>query len=172
MLNKRVITLPPIQELLTEIGERHADDDNIEKQAPSEAVKKHKSVPFSAYEDVLILRAIRFYLGKVADMKIPWSFWQQYKKCTGSTRSESSLYHHWNGSMRKKYGLYLGMGRIDECIERAQASAANSEVYNNYISLEIKDSERLAMINPFNSYTSMPLQEQGSRPLIRSVSQK
>ena len=68
-------------------------------------------------DDMQILKAIKAYYGNSFSGNVPWSFWQTYIKTTGCNRSSSSLYHHWNGSMQRKYGSYLKQKRIDECIQ-------------------------------------------------------
>lgn len=84
--------------------------------------QKSKATTFTSAEDVTILKALRLYLGKSASLKVPWSFWQFYRKLSGSQRSDSSLYHHWNGAMVKKYGCFIKDGRIDDCIKWAESS--------------------------------------------------
>lgn len=83
---------------------------------------KGKPTTFTVLEDISILRAMRMYLGPNIPLKIPWNFWQLYRKFSGSLRSDSSLYHHWNGAMIKKYGNLIKEGRIDECIRWAESS--------------------------------------------------
>lgn len=83
---------------------------------------------FTVLEDIAILKAMRLYLGKNVSLKIPWSFWQFYRKFTGSQRSDSSLYHHWNGAMVKKYCNFIKDGRIDECISWAENSCESKEI--------------------------------------------
>ena len=83
---------------------------------------KGKPTTFTILEDISILRAMRLYLGPSIPVKIPWSFWQVYRKFCGSQRSDSSLYHHWNGAMLKKYGNLIKEGRIDDCIRWAEDS--------------------------------------------------
>ena len=85
-------------------------------------LSKEKQTTFSALEDISILKAMRLYLGKNVTFKIPWSFWQIYRRSTGSQRSDSSLYHHWNGAMAKKYSNFIKDGRIDECIKWAESA--------------------------------------------------
>lgn len=83
---------------------------------------KGKPTTFSVLEDISILKAMRLYIGKNVSLKIPWSFWQLYRRYTGSQRSDSSLYHHWNGAMVKKYGNFIKDGKIDECIQWAEST--------------------------------------------------
>ena len=91
------------------------------KQGQQQPVKG-KQTTFTALEDISILKAMRLYLGKNVSFKIPWSFWQLYRRSTGSQRSDSSLYHHWNGAMIKKYGNFIKEGRIDDCIQWAESA--------------------------------------------------
>jgi hypothetical protein len=67
-------------------------------------------------DDFSILKVVGAYFGTTFRGKIPWSFWQTYKRVTGSTRSTSSLYHHWNGAIKKKYDAFLSTGRLSDCI--------------------------------------------------------
>jgi hypothetical protein len=75
-----------------------------------------RSAPYTLVDDLSILKVVAAYYGFGFQGKIPWSFWQTYKRVTHSTRSNSSLYHHWNGAMRKKYEQFLTTGRMSECI--------------------------------------------------------
>lgn len=86
---------------------------------------KGRPTTFSTAEDISILKAMRLYLGNKISTKIPWSFWQLYRRFTGSQRSDSSLYHHWNGAMIKKYGSFIRDGKIDECIRWAESALSN-----------------------------------------------
>jgi hypothetical protein len=64
-----------------------------------------------------ILKFIAAYYGMDFHGKLPWSLWQTFKRTTGSPRSTSSLYHHWNGAMKKKYGAFLEGGKLSDCIQ-------------------------------------------------------
>jgi hypothetical protein len=75
-----------------------------------------RSSPYSLADDLSILKVVGAYFGTDNPGKIPWSFWQTYKRVTGSTRSNSSLYHHWNGSIKRKYDGFLSTGRLNDCI--------------------------------------------------------
>jgi hypothetical protein len=68
-------------------------------------------------DDMEILKFTGAYYGMNFHGKLPWSFWQTFKRTTGSTRSTSSLYHHWNGAMKKKYGAFLDNGKLGDCIQ-------------------------------------------------------
>jgi hypothetical protein len=76
----------------------------------------NRSNPYTMADDFSILKVVGSYFGTTFHGKIPWSFWQTYKKVTGSTRSTSSLYHHWNGAIKKKYDAFLSTGRLSDCI--------------------------------------------------------
>ena len=75
-----------------------------------------RSNPYTLMDDLSIFRVVTWYYGLNFRGKIPWSFWQTYKRATGSTRSNSSLYHHWNGAMKKKYESFISTGRLSDCI--------------------------------------------------------
>ena len=60
-----------------------------------------RSAPYTLRDDLMIFKVVATYYGFGFHGKIPWSFWQTYKRVTGSNRSNSSLYHHWNGAMKK-----------------------------------------------------------------------
>lgn len=75
-----------------------------------------KTPQYTLADDLLILKTINSYYGTAFHGRVPWSFWQTFKKVTGNKRSSSSLYHHWNGAMKRKYGSFLTQGRINECI--------------------------------------------------------
>jgi hypothetical protein len=82
-----------------------------------------RSAPYTIIDDLSILKVVAAYYGFGFQGKIPWSFWQTYKRVAHSTRSNSSLYHHWNGAMRKKYEQFLTTGRINECIVWLETAA-------------------------------------------------
>jgi hypothetical protein len=75
-----------------------------------------RSGPYTLADDLSILKVVGAYFGTENPGKIPWSFWQTYKRVTGSTRSNSSLYHHWNGSIKRKYDTFLSTGRLNDCL--------------------------------------------------------
>lgn len=107
---------------------------------------KGKPTTFSVMEDISILKAMRLYLGKNVSLKIPWSFWQLYRRFTGSQRSDSSLYHHWNGAMVKKYGNFIKDGKIDECIQWAE-STLDLDAVSADVEPESKTPEPRALIH-------------------------
>lgn len=129
LLGEEKRPLPPITLLLQDFPtldlflHRHegAESDTPEDPSTPEA----KAPQYTLHDDLQILETIKSYYGTAFRGRVPWSFWQTFRKVTGNTRSSSSLYHHWNGAMRRKYGAYLLQGRIDECIawiERALAT--------------------------------------------------
>lgn len=75
-----------------------------------------KTPQYTLADDLLILKTINSYYGTAFHGRVPWSFWQTFRKVTGNKRSPSSLYHHWNGAMKRKYGSFLNHGKINECI--------------------------------------------------------
>lgn len=85
-----------------------------------------RSAPYTLLDDLSIFKVVATYYGIGFHGKIPWSFWQTYKRVTGSTRSNSSLYHHWNGAMKKKYEAFISKGRLSECIMWLE-TAVNAE---------------------------------------------
>jgi len=127
------ITLPPISAISSNMPLLNIDMGNNENPpnqdeevgSPVTTTKdggKTRPATFSTSEDISILRTMKMYFGNQVNRKIPWSFWQLYRRMTGSTRSDSSLYHHWNGSMMKKYGGFLREGRLDDCIYWAEST--------------------------------------------------
>jgi hypothetical protein len=108
--------------------------DFLSQIALPETTKKvdHKTqrsqiVTFSKAEDVTILYAVRRSYGVDFSGNLPWSFWDIYKKLTNSERSFSSLYHHWNRSLLRKYGALLSAARINDAISLAETAAAKSK---------------------------------------------
>lgn len=75
-----------------------------------------RSAPYTLRDDLMIFKVVATYYGFGFHGKIPWSFWQTFKRVTGSNRSNSSLYHHWNGAMKKKYEAFIDNGRLSDCI--------------------------------------------------------
>ena len=125
LLNKRA-SLPPLPPLtgdLADLDRPHSGRPPIPKPPPGDPLppeasdeESSRSNPYTLMDDLSIFRVVAVYYGSGFCGKIPWSFWQTYKKATGSTRSNSSLYHHWNGAMKKKYEAYISTGRLAECI--------------------------------------------------------
>jgi hypothetical protein len=86
-----------------------------------------RSAPYTLLDDLSIFKVVAAYYGFDFRGKIPWSFWQTYRRVANSNRSNSSLYHHWNGAMRKKYDHFLSGGRMCECIAWLETAAAASQ---------------------------------------------
>ena len=112
--------LPPIRTLAPDMPVFDLPSAQTEEPPKEETTKP---TPFTLKEDLGILKCIRAYFGSsfAADGKVPWSFWHTYRKTTGSWRSNSSLYHHWIGSICRKYKVFLENGRLDECINFVEA---------------------------------------------------
>ena len=81
-----------------------------------EPEESDRSTPYLLQDDLLILKAIQAFFGSSYNGKVPWSFWNAFRATTGVNRSNSSLYHHWNGAMKKKYHSFLSKGKLAECI--------------------------------------------------------
>jgi hypothetical protein len=96
-------------------------------QKPCEDLKPSRSEPYTLLDDLSIFKVVAAYYGFDFRGKIPWSFWQTYRRVANSNRSNSSLYHHWNGAMRKKYDHFLSGGRMCECIAWLETAAAASQ---------------------------------------------
>ena len=90
---------------IVEVTEHQETDEGLEN-----------SGPYRLEDDLSIFKAIHSFYGESFCGTVPWSFWQTYRKVTGSNRSTSSLYHHWNGSIQRKYGGYLRQKRLLDCI--------------------------------------------------------
>lgn len=127
------IALPPISTLTGELPTIYIDQPDEPKEVQAQPVYRiqpryfysaptKKPTVFTAEEDLEIFKAMKMYLGKDFGKKIPWSFWQVFRKMSGSKRSDSSLYHHWNGSIEKKYGNLIRDGKIDDCIKAAESA--------------------------------------------------
>lgn len=119
LLNKKVHLPPIINNTNAPIPKIHIVPPPPEPQTAEEdpTDEMSKSLPYTLSDDLSIFNVIVKYYGDGFHGKIPWSFWQTYKKVTGSTRSNSSLYHHWNGAMRKKYESFIVTGRLKQCID-------------------------------------------------------
>ena len=113
--------MPPISTLASGLSLLPLPEENTEKETEKE--ESAKPTPFTIQEDLGILKCIRVYYGSSFpfDRKVPWNFWNVYRKTTGSWRSNSSLYHHWIGSICKKYSMFLERGHLNECIEFVEA---------------------------------------------------
>ncbi|OHS94099.1 hypothetical protein TRFO_11367 [Tritrichomonas foetus] len=111
-----------------------------------------KSPQYSLTDDLLILKTINSYYGTAFHGRVPWSFWQTFRKTTGNRRSSSSLYHHWNGAMKRKYGSFLSQGRLTECIQ--------------WIETAIESAKPMQRRQIDDEYTGMPLQHNWSLPPV------
>lgn len=110
-----------------------------------------KAMPYTMSDDLEIFKCIVAYYGTQFTGKIPWSFWQTYKQITGSPRSNSSLYHHWNGAMKKKYAGFINTGRLNDCIMWLESAIM---------------SER-SISNPYTQHTGTPLCHNRSSPPVQ-----
>ncbi|OHS96727.1 hypothetical protein TRFO_37076 [Tritrichomonas foetus] len=93
-----------------------SDNNSIANANKSSCSGTSKTPQYTLEDDLIIFKTINSYYGTAFHGRVPWSFWQTFRKVTGNERSSSSLYHHWNGAMRRKYGTYLSAGRIHDCI--------------------------------------------------------
>jgi hypothetical protein len=96
-------------------------------QEPLDEPDPSRSAPYTLLDDLSIFKVVAAYYGFDFRGKIPWSFWQTYRRVANSNRSNSSLYHHWNGAMRKKYDHFLSGGRMCDCIAWLETAAAASQ---------------------------------------------
>ena len=141
----RHLTLPPITTISSEFPTINLvipdfkkafdcslnDDDKMidSPTSPTEANserdddKKDKPVPFTHEEDTGIMQSVLNYFGPV--QKVPWSYWQIYKKAYGTWRSTSSLYHHWERILSRKFKLFC---------ETHKRQNFNSQYQGNYFS--------------------------------------
>lgn len=110
--------------------------------------KELKNPQYSLQDDWVILKAIHSYYGNNFNGKVPWSFWQTFSRISTNGRSSSSLYHHWNGSMKKKYGHLIDAGRLEQCIVWVEQTISSGKKLRN---------------NPFK-YTGTPLGHYWSEP--------
>ena len=116
--------------------------------SPPEPSRELKTPQYSLSDDLMILKAIYNYYGSSFNGRVPWSFWQTFSKVSANARSSSSLYHHWNGSMRKKYGALIAAGRLEQCISWVEQTISSGKKLRN---------------NPFKM-TGMPLTHNWSAP--------
>lgn len=126
LLNNKKVTLPPLQGVKTDMPSIIVAPPP-ETPAPSfedPTPDLSKSAPYTLVDDLSIFNVIMKYYGDGFHGKIPWSFWQTYKRVSGSTRSNSSLYHHWNGAMKKKYESFIATGRLSECVAWLETAIA------------------------------------------------
>ena len=100
-------------------------------EAPPGPARELKTPQYSLSDDLMILKAIFNYYGNGFNGKVPWSFWQTFSKVSTNGRSSSSLYHHWNGSMRKKYGHLIADGRLEQCIAWVEQTISSGKKLRN-----------------------------------------
>ena len=169
LLNEKRVALPPLQGV-------QADMPSIVVVTPQEAQQKPqeetaettKSAPYTLYDDLSIFNVIMKYYGDGFHGKIPWSFWQTYKKVSGSTRSNSSLYHHWNGAMKKRYESFISTGRLSECV--AWLETAISAEVNPIQEVMQHAGSPLIPISSQPPVPLMPRQMNAPAPLVRTMS--
>ena len=120
------VQLPPIATIAPNmpILQLNINEQFEEEQVSVEEEEQSRSVPFSNDEDLLILKTVMNYFGPTFTGRIPWGFWEVFKRTTGSWRSYSSLYHHWVGSLSRKYRVFLERGMIADCVRYLEASKA------------------------------------------------
>ena len=126
------------------INDKHSLN-NPENMQPIE-----KTPQYTLADDLLILKTINSYYGTAFHGRVPWSFWQTFRKVTGNKRSPSSLYHHWNGAMKRKYGSFLNHGKINECI--------------SWIETAMESGKPSQKENSDNEFTGLPLAHNWSFP--------
>ena len=184
MLNKKV-QLPPISQffegasqssplirLNISDSENDNETDSMSNMSDSNesSGESAKSAPYSLSDDLSIFQVVASYYGYGFHGKIPWSFWQTYKRVTGSSRSNSSLYHHWNGAMKKKYEIFIKTGRLSQVIVWLQ-NAINSESQHNQNQANAQQHEITgAPLFHNKSQPPIPLQNAQANPLIRTAS--
>ena len=120
------ILLPPITSLMADAEFEGLICMTRPCEAPQQLDQLESSGPYRVEDDLSIFRAIRSFYGESFNGTVPWSFWQTYRRLTGSNRSTSSLYHHWNGSIQRKYGTYLREKNLDECIKHIESEKSNA----------------------------------------------
>lgn len=148
--------LPPISsfdkhipQVLIDIEAPHTmSPDPPSDSSPGPPSREIKTPQYSLADDLMILKAIFNYYGSTFSGRVPWSFWQTFSKVSANSRSSSSLYHHWNGSMRKKYGHLIAAGRLEQCILWVEQTISSGKKLQN---------------NPF-PMTGMPLTHNWSAP--------
>ena len=120
--------LPPITSLIEDyptldllLDARPREDSDVQDAGV-------KTPQYTLADDLQILNTIKGFYGTAFQGRVPWSFWQTFRKATNSNRSSSSLYHHWNGAMRRKYGAFLSQGKLDECIAWIEQALENGKL--------------------------------------------
>lgn len=141
MNSSQRVQLPPISSIAPGMPTLHltlpqSTEECAPNTAPDSDTEYIKPIAFTPLEDISILRTIRLFYGRQFTGTIPWSFWQIYKRATGSERSTSSLYHHWKGAMRKKFEVFLRDGRIDDCIRWAESALEIENASTSYMPKE------------------------------------
>ena len=136
------VELPPISSIITDLPVLVIDlpvsslnpNNDTPQQEPNikysnsipmfenEDDKQIKSNPYTIEDDILIINAVANFYGSTFHGKVPWSFWNTLIATKKLSRTNSSLYHHWNGAMMRKYGEFLKTGHLRECIKWLQDS--------------------------------------------------
>ena len=116
-LSSRRIVLPPISSFMPDKQFAETFCINLSPRPSDSPDLLESAGPYRVDDDLSIFRAIKSFYGDGFTGTVPWSFWKTYQKLTGSSRSTSSLYHHWNGSIQRKYRHLLRQKNLDACIE-------------------------------------------------------
>ena len=115
----------PLQNVIQTISSPHQETDNQYAKTTEQDTSDDnqlKSNPYTIEDDILIINAVANFYGSTFHGKVPWSFWNTLIATKKLTRTNSSLYHHWNGAMMRKYGEFLKTGHLRECIKWLQDS--------------------------------------------------
>ena len=120
------VNLPPISNFIEGfqlfVDIQGPNRENISNSENNEQKQKFSKTDFfTPEEDLILFKTLLMYFGNTSIDSIPWSFWKIYRQATGSKRSDSSLYHHWNGSIQRKFGFLIKNGRLSECIRSTEA---------------------------------------------------
>lgn len=128
-----------------------------------------RSAPYTLHDDLSIFKVVAAYYGFGFHGKIPWSFWQTYKRATGSTRSNSSLYHHWNGAMKKKYDAFISNGRLSDCILWLETAVMAEQSSNVCLNSQLSNAGSIHGSPDIQQHTGTPLFHNRSEPPISLV---
>lgn len=123
--------LPPISNLIENLPLLNLDIPTNPRPPIILLPKKivfEKTTQYSLNDDYLILKLLFKFYGEKFNGNVPWCFWQMFKDATGHPRSCSSLYHHWKGSMTRKYGQFFIAGKLDQCIQWIEKAIEKKQV--------------------------------------------
>jgi hypothetical protein len=98
-------------------------------EAPISPLEDENEASHNLYtleDELQLLKFVSRYHGLDFHEKLPIPFWRTFKQVSGSTRSLSSLRHHWNGPMMRKYKPMMEAGTLGWFIKQIESALSGT----------------------------------------------